>query len=136
LIIENERPLRSEALGELFTAFARDYLDLTRGRTLVVARLEHGSTLIEWTDFILTSAGECLKQAGESAKAIKSLADFAALLKSVFGKKTQGKPARQVPRRRKKPGERSAEVLAKIAAENQCRLRFKRTSTSQGEMVE
>src|SRR5437879_2795128 len=101
LIIENETPIRAAAFGELFTAFAHDYRDLTRGRTLVVARLEQGSTIVEWTDFVLATAGHYLKEAAETAKAIKSLADFAATLKSLFGKKKQEKPARQMSRRRK-----------------------------------
>lgn len=136
LTIENEAPLPADSLGELFTAFARDYRDLTRGRTLVVAQLEQGSTIIEWTDAVLATAAHYFKEAAEIAKAIKSLADLASTLKSLLGSKKKRSPAPRISRRRrKKPGERSVEAIAKIAAESGCHVRLKRT-TPEGEMLE
>src|SRR5690349_18680832 len=134
LIIDNETPIPAADLGELFSAFARDYRDLSRGRTLMVVRLEQGSTFIEWTDAIFTSAGHYLKGIAEAAKAIKSLADLALTLKSLFGKHEKPKSP-TAGRKRKKPGDRTAEAIAKIAAENGCGVRLKHTS-SDGETLE
>jgi hypothetical protein len=102
LIIENETPLRADELGELFTAFARDYNALTR-RTLVVVRFEQGSTIIEWADFAFSHA----KEAAEVIKAAKGLTDLVAALKSLFGGEKEQKKAASSRSRRKAPAERA-----------------------------
>jgi hypothetical protein len=130
LIIENTTPIRAAVLGELFTAFAQDYHSISRSGVLVVTRLEKGSTFIEWTDHILSNAEHYAKDAVEVVKAIKNIGRFAETLKSLFTKKKAMARGRELQRRpRRKPGQKSAEALAKIAVENGCRLRFKRTTT-------
>ena len=130
LIIENETPLRADELGELFTAFARDYNALTR-RTLVVVRFEQGSTIIEWADFAFSHA----KEAAEAIKAAKGLTDLVAALKSLFGGEKEQKKAALSRSRRKAPAERAGMAVAKIAVAHGCGVKFRHT-TAKGETTE
>jgi hypothetical protein len=136
LILDNEAPIAADAIGDLFRSFARDYRNLTRGGMLVVVRLEQGSTFIEWTDHFVAHAGHYAQIAVDTIKAVKNLEKFAKTLKSLFEKKKPEQLVLRMARRtKKKPLERSAESLAKIAVRHNCHARLKWT-TAEGEMLE
>ncbi|MEO6841589.1 MAG: hypothetical protein ABI192_12560 [Bradyrhizobium sp.] len=101
LTVEYEIPPAADDLGELFAALARDYDDLTAGRTLVVSRVESGSLIATLTDLALAVA-PYVKDALAVGAAIKGIADLAKLLKSLLEKAKSDPPEKPLKRRRKK----------------------------------
>ena len=133
LTFDNERSLSSDDLGELLTALARDYRQVSRGRTLVVVRLETGTLFAGFTDavaFITPYVHDAL----ELAKAAKGIADFAGILRRFISpqKETQEK---LFGRGRKAAGVRSAEALLKIAVNSGSEVVLKHV-TAKGETFE
>jgi hypothetical protein len=51
ITIDCETAPSAADVGELFVALARDYKDITKGRSLVVARIEQGSIIAILTDW-------------------------------------------------------------------------------------
>ena len=112
LIFDNARPLAAADLGELFSAMARDYRQLTRGSTLVVARLETGSLLAYLRD-ALTEITPYGQDALTVIKAFTDLKEFLLRLKGLFGR------VREHPgelKHRRRIGTKSLEAFVKIAA--------------------
>jgi hypothetical protein len=135
IAIDFETPPRADDLGDLFTALARDYRDMSRGRVLVVASMEHGSIIAVLKDWALLAAPH-IKDAIEVAKGVKALADFAKFLKDWIDRVKSGKAKKQLYRRgRKARGQRSIEAIVKIAANSGSALRVKHT-TAKGEILE
>lgn len=56
LTIDSETPLPADEVGELLAALARDCREMTRGRVLVVSRVENGSIIATLTDAALAAA--------------------------------------------------------------------------------
>jgi hypothetical protein len=130
-----ETPPPAGELGELFSALARDYRDMTKGRVLVVASLETGSLIAALKDYALLALPHA-KDAVEVAKGIKAVADLAKLLKDWLDRAKSGKAKKQLYRRgRKTPGQRSVEAIVKIAASTGSAVRVKHT-TAKGETIE
>ena len=133
--IDYETAPRADDLGELFTALARDYKDMTKGRLLVVSSIEHGSIIATLTDWALQAA-PFVKDAVEFAKGAKALADFGKLLKDWINGAKAGEPKKLPYRRgRKTLGQRSVEAIVKMAAENGRAVRVKHTS-AKGDTLE
>src|SRR5688572_17087991 len=108
LIFSFETPPRANEFGELFSALARDYRDLTRGRSLVIADVEHGSIIFKLIDAAIAAVPH-IKDAVAVAHAVKGIADLVKAIKSFLGKENSGDSAKRLPRRgKKKPGARSA----------------------------
>ena len=120
-----ETPPRADDLGELLTALARDYRDMTKGRVLVATRLEFGSTII-WLKDLAQHALPYVKDALEVAKGVKAIADFARLLNDWLNRAKSGKAKKQLYHRgRKPPALRSIEAIIKIAASAGGTIRIK-----------
>jgi hypothetical protein len=135
ITIEYETAPRTDDLGELFVALARDYKDMTKGRVLVISSIHQGSIWATLTDWALVAA-PYLKDAVEFAKGAKALADFGKLLKEqITSAKSPEPKKRGQPRRRKKTGHRSLEAIVKLAADNGRAVRVKHTS-AKGETLE
>lgn len=135
IAFQNQKPLRADELGELFTTLARDYRDLTGGRTLVVGRLETGSLYAILQDAI-GQAGPFISNAVEVAKAIKGIADFAKTLKDLLGEEQGARPKSPARRRRKKRvGVRSITAILKVAADSGSSIELSHT-TRDGEKFE
>src|SRR4051794_2271870 len=135
LTFDFETSLPADELGEVFTALARDYRDMTKGRVLVVKRVESGSIIATLTDAALAAAPYA---AGSVAVivAINSLAEFAKNLKEWFSHAKSDKGKKRLYRRGKKsPGQRSVEAIIKTAASTGSRVRVKHT-TEKGETLE
>jgi hypothetical protein len=128
----NERPLSSDDLGELFIALARDYRQLTGGRTLVVVRVETGSLYAAFTDAVALVAPYA-HDAVELAKAAKGISDFARVLGRLISPPRSS--SKIFGRGRKAPGVRSAESLLRIAVNSGSEVIIKHT-TAKGETFE
>jgi hypothetical protein len=134
--LDFETPPPADELGELFSALARDYRDLTKGRVLAVASLEEGSIIATLKDYALLALPH-VKDAVEVAKGIKAVADLAAVLKDWIDRAKSGKAKKQLYRRgRKTPGQRSVEAIVKIAANSGCAVRVKHTTAKETIEVE
>ncbi len=135
LTLDFETPPRADELGELFAALARDYKDLTKGRVLVVSRLETGSLIAHLQD-LASAAGPYVNHALEYAKGVKGIADFAKLLRDWFSKAKSGKAKKQLYHRgRKTAGQRSVEKMLDIAASSNSAFWIK-LITPEGETIE
>jgi hypothetical protein len=130
--LDYELPPRADELGELFAALSRDYRTMTKGRELVVVRLDNGSVIGHFLDWAC-SAGPYVKDAIEAAKGTKALYDFAKLLRDAVVK-VKGKKA-AFAARRKSTGQKTIEAGMKIAARTKGTFEFKYTSP-EGEVVE
>jgi hypothetical protein len=133
--LDFETPPPADELGELFSALARDYRDLT-GRVLAIASLEAGSIIATLKDYALLALPH-VKDAVEVAKGIKAVADLAVLLKDWIDRAKSGEAKKQLYRRgRKTPGQRSIEAIVKIAANSGCAVRVKHTTAKETIEVE
>jgi hypothetical protein len=83
LTIRNELPLKADEIGSLLKALAADYRRLSRGRTLVVERLETGSLIAHLMDmfFLLKPHAHDLV---ETAAAIKAGEYLLNTLKKIY----------------------------------------------------
>jgi hypothetical protein len=139
LALDFERPPNAEDLGEVFTALARDYREMTNGRTLVVVRVDSGSITATLTDAALTAAPYVAAGVGgglATITAINALGQFVANLKKWFGyTKSDTEKKRLYRKGRKSPGQRSVETIIKVAADTRSHIRLKYKS-KQGETLE
>jgi hypothetical protein len=129
--LDYEVPPPADELGELFATLSRDYRTMTKGRELVVIRLDTGSIIGQFIDWAC-SAGPYVKDAIEVAKGTKALHDFAKLLRDVVSK-VKGKKASAS--RRKPTGQKTIEAGMKLAAKSKGTFQFKYT-TPEGEVIE
>ena len=114
LKLDFERAPSAEDLGEIFSAIARDYHEMSKGRTLVVIRVEGGSIIATLTDsaFVWVGAGLAVMAA------INTLAEFAKNLKTWFDYAKSHKEKKRLYRKGKKsPGQRSVEAIIKTASQ-------------------
>jgi len=111
----DETALRAGDLGTLFTALARDYKDVTKGRVLVVVSIRRGSIIATLTDWALQSL-PYVRGRVETAEGVKALADFWKLLKELIDQAGAGKWKKR--RGRKMPVQQSVEAIIEIAAES------------------
>jgi hypothetical protein len=135
LAIDFETPPPAAELGEIFAVLARDYRDMTRGRVLVVTRVESGSITATLTDAALAAvpyvAGGIAVIAGAN-----QLAKFAENLQKWFGyAKSDKEKKRLYGKGKKAPGQRSVEAIVKVAANTGSYVRVKHT-TAKGETLE
>lgn len=125
--IRNDKPVPAAWIGELFSALARDYRQLNRGRTLVVARVATGSWLIFLGDMaqLASSAAPYAANAVEVAKGGKAILDFGKEIRDALSsKKTSVRDGREPT-----TGSpyRSVEALVKVAAESGAHIRVRQT---------
>jgi hypothetical protein len=122
-----------------FSALARDYRETTKGRTLVVIRMDSGSIIATLTDAAIAAA-RYAKPAAEGGHAvitaINALATFAENLKKWFGYAKSDTDKNRLYRKGKKsPGQLSVEQIVKTAANTGSHLRMKYNS-EKGESLE
>jgi hypothetical protein len=132
LLISDGRPVRASELGELLTALARDYRQVSRGRLLVVTQLESGSLWILLKDAAL-AAKPYLTETAEYTKAAQALFEFARGLKRNLARKKSADgeavdPAKSGPFR-------SIESIVKVAADTGAELSLKYAGSA-GEVIE
>jgi hypothetical protein len=114
LTLHNERPIPADDLGALFRALAADYRRLNRGRTLVIASLEHGSLIARLQEAYATF-GPHLHTAWDIASAAKDLAEFAKTLRDLFSRAKHGpKEIDLFQRKSNPPGIKSVEAMVKL----------------------
>lgn len=135
VVIDYEKPPRAEDIGALFSALAKDYKTVSRGRTLVVASIDHGSiiaTLVDWAFQTLPYIAASV----ETAKGAKALAEFAKLVKNTITALKSPNAAKLLPPSSgKRSVHRTMKAMAKTAAENHCDIRIKHTEAD-GETLE
>lgn len=135
VVIDYEKPPRAEDIGALFSALAKDYKTVSRGRVLVIASIDHGSiiaTLVDWA----FQALPYVKASVETAKGAKALADFGRLLKdSVTAVKSPNFAKSLPPSSGRRSVHRTMRAMAKTAAENHCDIRIKHIEAD-GETLE
>jgi hypothetical protein len=134
LIFDNARPLAAADLGDLFSAMARDYRLATRGRTLVVARLETGS-LYAYVRDALHEFAPYSQYALETVKAFKGIKEFAQTLTGLFGRVKEHPGTLGELKRRRRVGAKSIEAIVKIAAVSHSVVEL-RHETSDGEIID
>lgn len=135
VVINYDRPPRAEDIGELFSALAKDYKTVSRGRVLVVASIDHGSIIATLTDWAF-QALPYIQASVETAKGAKALADFGKLLKdSITAVKAPNAVKSLPPTSGRRSVHRTMKAIAKTAAENHCDIRIKHTEAS-GETFE
>lgn len=124
LTLDHERPIRVADFSKLIASIAKDYKRFTRGRELVIARLEEGSLLAYLRD--------AASFAGDATKLIAFAKTLGGLLSSVrSGKETAkrdftGKPIL---------GTKSIESILETAVNSGSRVQFSYANTM-GEQVE
>jgi hypothetical protein len=128
-----------EDLGEIFAALARDYREISDGRTLVVSRVESSSIILTVTDAVLAAAPYVAVAVGGAVStmaAINTVAKFAENLKTWFGRaKTDEGKKRLYKKGRKLPGQRSIEAIVSTAAKTRSHVKVKHTKPN-GETLE
>ena len=97
---------------------ARDYRQLTRGRTLVVARLETGS-LHAYLQDAFNQVAPYAKGALEVVKAAKGIKEFARTLTEILGRAKEHPSTLDQLKSCRRAGARSIEAIVKIAAASQ-----------------
>ena len=129
LELDSERPPNAEDLGEVFSALARDYREMTNGRTLVVVRVESGSITATLTDAALAAAPYLAAGGGDGLAiiaAMNTLAEFGGNLKKWFGyAKSDNEKKRLFRKRKRSSGQRSVEAIIEIAANTGGHIRVK-----------
>jgi hypothetical protein len=135
LTIDFETAPPAAELGEIFAALARDYREMTRGRVLVVTRIQSGSIIATLTDAALAAVPYAAGGIAVIA-AVNQLAKFAENLQKWFGYVKSDKENKRLYRKGKKaPGQRSVEAIVKVAASTGSHVRVKHT-TAKGETLE
>jgi hypothetical protein len=130
-----KNPIPVEEFGEVFTALARDYREISRGRSLVIASIENGSIIASLTDATLVAA-PYVGGGLAAIAAVNSLATFAGHLEKWFGKAKSDSGAKLLfQKRRKSVGQRSVEAMIKAAANTSSHIRV-RHATENGEILE
>lgn len=133
LVVDNGRPLAAADLGELFSTMARDYRQLTRGRTLVVIRLETGS-LYAYLQDAFNQVAPYTKDALEIAKATKGIKEFARTLTEIFGRAKEHPDTLGQLKSWRHASARSIVAILKIAAESQSEIEL-REKTADSEIT-
>jgi hypothetical protein len=123
LTLRNELKISAADLGELFTALARDYERINRGRILVVVHLEAGSLVA-----ILQEIAPYAKMGLDLVRAAKNLKEFVLILWEFIRKAKDHPKESDLFRRKKSPGIRSAEKLLQIAINSCAEVEFERKS--------
>jgi hypothetical protein len=135
LTIDFETPPSAAELGDVFVALARDYRDLTRGRVLVVMRVESGSIIATLTDAAL-AAVPYIASAAAVIAGINQLSKFAENIQTWLGYAKSHEEKKPLYQKGKKaPGQRSVEAIIKLAASTRSHVRVKHT-TAEGETLE
>ncbi|CAN5474951.1 hypothetical protein BH10PSE6_BH10PSE6_31140 [soil metagenome] len=117
LAFYNEEPIEAGELGALFSALARDYRQLTRGRTLVVTRVEAGSLIVILRD-LLSTVGSLT----EVANAAKAIYQFASAIYDLIQREKTDDSVLDEPEQ--KPwGDRTIEEITKIAARSRSEVK-------------
>src|SRR5688500_13229874 len=126
-----ELPPPADELGEVFAALARDYREMSKGRTLVVTRVDSGSIIITLTDAVLAAAPYLAAGVGGGLAvmtAINTVAEFAENLRNWFGRAKSDEGKQRLYRKGKKsPGQRSIEAIIKTAAATRSHVSVKHT---------
>jgi hypothetical protein len=139
LTLDFETPPSAEDLGEVFSALASDYREMTNGRTLVVIRVDSGSIIATLTDAALAAAPYVATGVGGGLvviNAVNALTEFAKNLKEWFGYAKSGEEKKRLYRKgRKTPGQRSVEAIIKTASDTRSHIRVKYKS-EKGETLE
>jgi hypothetical protein len=131
LILATDQPIAVDDLSRLFGALAKDYKQLTRGRTLIVTSISHGSIIVHLTD-AYSAIAPYLNKMVDAVKGLKALADFVKTLKESTERfRHQGKPSPKL----KKVGDRSAVEIFKIASKTGRSIEFRHQSAD-GELLE
>ncbi len=118
LKLDFERTPSAEDLGEIFSALARDYHEMSKGRTLVVIRVESGSIIATLTDSALVWVPAGIGAGLAVMTAINTLAVFANNLKTWFDYAKSHEEKKRLYRKRKKsPGQRPVEAIIKAASQ-------------------
>jgi hypothetical protein len=133
LIVRNKRPIPAADLGSLLTDLATDYQRLYTGRTLVVVGLETGS-IITMLQEAYTTLAPYGPMAIDVLHAAKNLSDFVTLLKGIIGTATDPKKG-WLSRKKKRPGDRSAERLLQIALKTDGEVELQRRSPDGEELA-
>lgn len=135
IVIDCKRSPRAEDIGALFSALAKDYKTVSKGRVLVVASIDHGSIVATFVDWAF-QAIPYVKGSIEFAKGAKALADFGKLLRDgIKAAKSSSSTKLSQPSGGKRSVHRSVKALVKTAAENGCNIRVKHTDVD-GEVFE
>ncbi len=112
---------------------ARDYRQLTRGRTLVVIRLETGS-LYAYLQDAFNQVAPYTKDALEIAKATKGIKEFARTLTEIFGRAKEHPDTLGQLKSWRHASARSIVAILKIAAESQSEIEL-REKTADSEIT-
>ena len=113
---------------------ARDYRLATRGRTLVVARLEAGSLYAYLRD-ALHEFPPYSQYALETVKAFKGIKEFAQTLTGLFGRVKEHPGTLGEIKRRRRVGAKSIEAIVKISAVSHSVVEL-RHETGDGEIID
>jgi len=123
LVIGNKKPIAADELGKLFQVMAKDYRRLTRGRTLVIARVSPGSTLI-WLQDAALIAGAYAHNLDEISKAIGATRYFAENLSALW-RYLKGDASHSTMRvGPQTPGLKTVEKLAEMAADSKSKIDY------------
>lgn len=132
IAIYNERPIEAAELGKLLNDLSSDYQRLTGG-SLVLARLETGSTILFLTEaaLALAAAANVAESTASIASAVEKLATFAKKIKTLI-RGAESDPISEVVTRPKAPGVRSVERIIRIAAERRADVEIEYESDAGG----
>jgi hypothetical protein len=134
LTLDSARRLAAADLGELFSTLARDYRQFTRGRTLVVVRLQTGSLYAYFRDAFDTFEPYG-KEALEIVKTVKSIKEFVQTLAGVFRRAKEHPGTLAELRNQRQVGAKSIDAFLKIAAKSQSVVQL-RHRTAEGEIID
>jgi len=121
--IENIRPVYLGDVGVLFEALAGDYSRFTKGRKLVVVRLETGSVVAFFQDAVTFA-----KVATPYVEGGVLLAQFVQALAKLWNRLSHIKPG-QTQKRPRAIGMRTIRALAKIADQSESEITLTESST-------
>ena len=127
--LEGNGPFSIADVGDLFVAISGDYRRLTRGRALVIVDLRTGSIHALFQDVAnlghaaIEGAAPYIKDAVDTAKAAKSIADFVKTLQGLFGQAKAKPGSLKELRGRQAIGVASIRKIAAIAASTQTTIK-------------
>lgn len=114
IVFRNDREISAAELGELLSALAADYRRLTKGRSLIVSRIESGSLRL-WLRELLDFAVANAPLAMEYLRAARDLKRLYETLRDLIGTAKANPRQSDLFRNRQRPGLRSVERLVNIA---------------------